>query len=83
MRRAVAGAFRHELEQLEVSSQPLPDIALGVEGGAEVRARDRLPADDELELLEFTPEGAVGTPDQDLLVLRRTESPQARPDANS
>ena len=37
----------------------------------------------ELELLEFAPEGAVGTPDQDLVVMRRTERPQARPDANS
>jgi SAM-dependent methyltransferase len=40
-------------------------------------------AGDELELLEFAPHGAVGTPDQDLVVLRRTESPHARPDANS
>lgn len=38
---------------------------------------------DEFELLEFVPSGAVGTPDQDLVVLRRTERPQARPDANS
>jgi SAM-dependent methyltransferase len=38
---------------------------------------------DEFELLEFAPSGAVGTPDQDLGVLRRTERPQARPDANS
>jgi SAM-dependent methyltransferase len=44
--------------------------------------REKL-ASDELELLEFAPEGAVGTPDQDLVVLRRTERPQARPDANS
>lgn len=44
--------------------------------------REKL-AGGELELLEFAPEGAVGTPDQDLIVLRRTESPQARPDANS
>jgi SAM-dependent methyltransferase len=43
--------------------------------------RERLTAG--FELLEFAPEGAVGTPDQDLVVLRRTESPQARPDANS
>jgi len=38
---------------------------------------------DGLELVEFAPDGAVGTPDQDLIVLRRTESPHARPDANS
>jgi SAM-dependent methyltransferase len=44
--------------------------------------REKL-AGSELELLELAPDGAVGTPDQDLIVLRRTESPQARPDANS
>jgi SAM-dependent methyltransferase len=44
--------------------------------------RERLVGDG-LELLEFAPDGAVGTPDQDLIVLRRTESPHARPDANS